>query len=359
MSKRGRVFILTTAATMTAVLGIGAVRYLTFDPVVWANDVNDELSPTAIVRKREANGASAQPPEQPADAELEAWQARAALRAKSMRERFHPGGGECVRYGGGDPPAPDVVDEAAEAIVTGGLATQLGELLADALRWRTEADDRAHAADVSTEVMTHFSSDAGAWERLGLWMHRDAVLTELRKKVALPPSVAERHVRLDSSTRAKELTVRYGRALLPAAMQVTATMRSVDLRAPQIAFLSPGVAERELEGRLGPPAGRTNDTLAWSDPPLEVLLDERREVVAVSRAVEEGRDHVVVGDSPLGAGDEASLVSALGAPSWRADDGTRREVIWDSGAFRRRVLLDGGKLARVELWKKDRLTPPK
>lgn len=362
MNGRRRAFIalIIVGALVLVVVGLAAVRYFTFDPVAWAAGVNDELSPPTM--RRAAASASAQTPastDGKPDADLETWKARTMERAKAMRARFHRGGAECVRYGGGDDPAPAAVDEAAEAILGGGLAPQLGELIADAARWRTEADDRAHAADVSTEVMTYFGENAGPWQRLGLRMHRGAALAALRKYVGEPPPPSERHVRPESTARAHEVADRYGRALLPAAMKITQRVRTVDLRAPKIAFLSPGMPEGELESLLGTPAERTNDTWAWSDPPVEVLLDDRHEVIAVSRAMHEGREALVAGDSMLPSRDEGSLVGALGSPQWSHDDGANREVVWEAGPLRRRVLFERGALSRVELWKKERLTPPK
>lgn len=357
--------IIIAGAVLAAALGLGVTRYVTFDPVAWADAVNDELSPAAVMARRASSAASAKTATSPpgasggSDADLEAWRARARERSKAMRARFHPGSGDCVRYGGAEEPPPAVVDETAEAIVGAGLAPHLGELLADAVRWRAEADERAHAADAATEVLTYFGEHAGPWQRVGIWMHRNAALAALRKHVVAPPSDSSVHVAPESTARAREVTERYGRAILPAAMKITAVVRTVDLRAPQIAYLSPGMPESELERRIGTPAERTNDTWAWVDPALEVLVDERHEVIAISRGVQPGRDHVVVGDTALPGGDEPTLVKVLGAPAWAHDDHALREVVWEAGPLRRRLLLEDGKLSRVELWKKERLAPPK
>lgn len=350
---------------MLALASVAGIRYLTFDPIAWTDGVNEEVSPVPMLMRRVPSavphGESGTPPGKPdlADAEIEAWKARALVRGKAMQARFHSGAVACVRYGTPDAPSPALVAEAADAIVNAGLAPQVRELVTDVARWRAEADDRVHAADLPTEVLTYFGENASVWQRLGLWMHRGAALAALRQHAATPQAQSEHHVRPESSAAARQIGERYGSVLVPAAMSVHAELRGVDLRAPQIAFLSPGMPERELEGRLGPPEGRTVDTWTWKDPAVEVLFDERHEVLAVSRAIHGADGALGAGGIMLANRDEPTLREVLGAPAWTHDDGEHRELVWEAGPFRRRILLERGNVARVELWKKDRLAPPK
>ncbi|HEY8078721.1 MAG TPA: hypothetical protein VIF62_31535 [Labilithrix sp.] len=330
-----------TRILLVAGFAIGALavaRYATFDAVAWSDDVADRMSPFS-------------------GGTLDAQQTRWTETMKAMRTRFHPGDGACVRYGALAPPSLEVIREAAEAIVDAGLARELDGLVADALRWRMEEDDKLHAEAAAAEAFDFFSAEAAPWERVGVWMHRNAARDALHTRLA--PHIVERHVKPESEPRARAIATRFGPYVTNAAFQVAKGMRNVDLGGERLRWIRPGMSADDVEARLGPPDERKDSAWTWREPATEVLFDDGHEVAAIARTLSKSSfdASLVLGEETIVARDDASIVAKLGAPAWTHDDDDERELVWDAGAARRRLVFESGTLARVELWKRDRLAP--
>lgn len=354
--------IALSAAVVTALLGgLVIVRYVTFDPKQFVDEVQDHLNPlrptppgTGRAAGEKAN-AEATPllPPIPSDPAARVRQFEGELTA--LRHEYHTAKGPCFRYPAKDdlPSAPEKADEVVDAFLAAGLVGRLDALLPVAARWTRDADNATHRLDPAREVVDHFANEASFWTWLGVAL-RGGAIREAAQAVLKPaePPTPDAPLSPEEEARAKPLWERFGYGhLLQGAMRVPVRMHVVDLRAARLRLLEPEMAQSEVRARLG--AGDEEGT-RWRYPRFgtEVTFDERGHVIGIASSVAPG-DQVIVDGIAQRDLREASLARIMGKPLRDGQaDGGETVLVYDLGP-QAMVLVFVDQLVRVEVWRKD------
>jgi hypothetical protein len=361
--RRRWVLVALSVAVPMAVVVALVVRYVTFDPKSFVSEVDERLNPLRpkpADKDRAVGAASREAPLLGPVPSTTAERVRQFDRTMAeLRKRYHTAAMPCYRYLSKEDAssAPDKADEVADALLAADLAARLDVLMPAAAQWARDADSATHAADTAAEVVEHFANQAGLWTRLGVAMHRDAI-HEAARAVVVPrvPPVRGTPLSLEEEARAKPLWERYGHLqLLQGAMRIASRMRVVDLRAPQLRLVEPGMSQSAVRGRLG---AAEEDGEHWRYPQFgtEVTFDKQGSVTGVATRLVPGDQVIVDGTAPRELG-EASVARLMGRPL-RAGEGEGGEsmLVYGAGAHAM-VLVFAGQLARVELWRKDLVVP--
>lgn len=356
--RRWRVAVALAVALVAGVIVL-IVRFCTFDPKAFVSGVEERLDPfrpRASARGRPAGSASRGA--SGADQAVRVRQRELALAA--LRQRYHASPGLCYRYPTKED-APDETDaradEIADALLAADLMGRLDALVPTSLRWAKEADDAAHGVGPEAEVVEHFADEAGLWTRLGVALRRAATLEAARVALVPPPPPAPNApLSQEEEARAKPLWERYGHlGLLTGATRLAQRVHAVELRGTQLRLLEPGMPESAVRARLGP---AEEDGRRWRYPPLgtEVSFDEQGRVAGIASQLAFG-DRVTVGGTEIPLDDEASLVRLMGKPLRDAQTEKGEAVLVYRAGPHAMLLVLAGRLARVELWRKDLVLP--
>lgn len=369
--RRRRPYLLV--GTFAAIVGVAAWRYASFDVAQYADDVSAQLSsigPTTVSSLHAIAGAAS--PDSVVDAalslEADGFPDRAERYLETMtalRGRYHSGPSPCGRYPASINPSPAAVDEATDAIIAAGLASELDEITLESSRWEQSEDTLAHKLDFPTEVYQYFVDRGTFWTRLGIWMHRDSVHGALQRRLRPNADVFEKVTGLSDDARAQitEIWTRYGPAIRQAVQRVARRKLHVELRAPRLRLVEPNMTEAQVRGLLGNPADDAGERWTYPDLAAVVAFGADRRVSAITCSFAEWRTQatVYVDGQPVVHLDEATVIGLLGQPAWARlvsqDPRSGREVVYDVGPHRLRlVFLE--RLERVELWRRDLLVGP-
>jgi hypothetical protein len=180
-------------------------------------------------------------------------------------------------------------------------------------------------------------------------MHRHAIEDAVRPVVEpKPPPVRGTPLSPEEEARAKPLWERYGYLqLLQGAMRIGVRTHVIDLRAPHLRLLSPGMSQSAVRARLG---ATEEDGEHWRYPQFatEVSFDEQGRVIGIATRLAAGDQVIVDGTAQRELG-EASVARLMGRPL-REAQGERGESVLVYGAGpHAMVLMFTGQLARVEL----------
>jgi hypothetical protein len=173
--------------------------------------------------------------------------------------------------------------------------------------------------------------------------------------VPLPPLTPNGPLSPEEEARAKPLWDRYGHfGILAGATRLAQRVHAVDLRGTQLRLLEPGMSESAVRARLGP---AEEDGRRWRYPPLgtEVSFDEQGRVIGIASRLAFG-DRVTVSGTEIPL-DEAPLVRALGEPLRDAQTEEGEAVLVYGAGPHAMLLVLAGRLARVELWRRDLVLP--
>jgi hypothetical protein len=312
---------------VAAVLGCGLlcllfVRWVTFEPTAYARSAWQQFS--------------AVPPGLGAD-------------HKAIESHFHHGPLPCARYSSLEQfQAPAQVDEAVEDILSSGLVGKIDELGAESSRWEQEKDKPFHAADQTTEVLEHVSAHDTLWNRIGVWMRRDATLEELRATMRPTPAFQARRLSGNDQLQAKALWSRHG-FLTPALLRITRWLLFIDLAAPHLRLVHPDMTDAQAAEILRDSSIRSN--ARQSLPDVRVSIDDQHRVAAVRwQADASGQTPVFVGNKMLYSPGKVEVIAELGLPLVMRDEDV---LSYDRGTYRQRILFSNNRLSAVELWRAD------
>lgn len=355
-------------AGIVVVLALTAgVRHATFDPQQFARDVEAELSPFPLGTVETLRGIASAPSDASAaplimglPADLEGTIERYATTMASMRRRFHGGSGPCMRYptnqDGGGPPEP--LDEVVDAIFAAELGSRVDALARSSSRWEAEEDAKQHKSDRTAEVMEYFTDAASAWKKLGIAMHRKAVEASIRDVAERTGAIRGELLRPDEEPRGKVLSKRFGhRRLLGAGLKIAQRKSELDLRAPQLRLVEPGMSRAAVRGRLGV-ADQGGERWRYSKDRVEVSFDRQDHVTGVVFTLRDGLSSVIVDGKRIVQLDEPSLTSVMGKPLRDAEGEAGETVlVYAAGPHARLLVFEGGHLTRIELWRRDLVVP--
>jgi hypothetical protein len=347
---------LSTTAVAAAIIIVLVVRYITFDPKLFVSEVDDRLNPLRPKPAGSASHATSLLGPAPSDKTERVRQLERTI--AELHQRYHTSAAPCFRYPSKEDVAgaPEKADEVADALLAADLAGRLDALMLTAAQWARDADTATHALSAAGEVVEYFANQAGLWTRLGVAMHRHAV-DEAAKAVVEPrlPPLSGTPLSPEEEARAKPLWERYGHLqLLQGAMRVGMRMHVVDLRAPQLRLLEPGMSESAVRARLGT-AEEDGDHWRYPRFGTEVSFKDGR-VTGIATNLAPGDQVIVDGAAQRDLG-EASVVRLMGRPL-REGQGERGESMFVYGAGPHAVVLVFlGQLGRVELWRKDLVVP--
>jgi hypothetical protein len=357
---------MTRVGKMALVVGFAlpalaaVVRAVTFDPQAYARSIDEELRPLSgpdvAALHSIASASSASEVLGGLDSlDVSVLNTRmTAFRENldGLRARFHRGSTPCARYPlyGEAPADAEVV---AEALATARLAPHLTEVTRACASWQEERDARLHEKDVAAEVVEYFSGRANPWTRLGVWMRSGATVDAARalRQSPLPaPALPE-----ETAPAARAICETYAfESLMAGSLRVATRKQGVDLTAPEMHLLHPGMTAAEVRDRLGEPAEQGAEW-TYHGCGARVRFDAEGRVRAIATPIEGWHTHVVVRQQAMPALDRASLVEALGEPKWLGDENARiacdgDEVLgYDRGPYASVLCFLGGQLKSVEL----------
>ena len=185
-------------------------------------------------------------------------------------------------------------------------------------------------------------------------MHRSAALAALRERTS-PPGIASRRLPQELTAQGKDLWTRFGSLTAPI-MRVSQWKRTVDLKAPRLGLLRPGMPSqqaRELLERRPGAAPELQPSLA-----LGIGLDDQQRIGVVRCMVAGDRPPPIQVDGGLLVHPgQAELARVLGSPLWSARLSEHETaLVYDRGEFRQRLVLVDDVLAGVELWQREMLS---
>lgn len=360
-SRKRLVLAALSAVAVTSLAVALAVRYTTFDAKHFVSEVETRLNPMRPTPPA-APGATGSAASEarllgplPTDPAERVRQFETTMAA--MNERYHPPPGLCFRYPtkeDGSARSMEKADEVADALLAADLAGRLDALVPASAKWALDADNAKHAAAPEVEVVEYFADEAGLWTQLGVAMHRTAVQDIMRRALEQkpPPPVQGVPLSAEEEARARPLAERYGHLeLLQGAMRVGARLHLVDLRAPRLRLVEPGMSQSAVRTRLGP---AEEDGLHWRYPRMgtEVSFNEQGVVTGVVSLLTFG-DQVLVDGAAQRSLDESSLARLMGKPlSDAVGEQGEPVLVYPAGPYAM-LLVFAGQLARVELWQRD------
>ncbi len=355
---------LSTAVATTFVVAL-VVRYVTFDPKRFVSEVDDRLNPLRpkpVDTARAVGSASRATPLIGPVPEGTTERVRQFERTMAeLRQRYHTSAAPCFRYPSKEdaPSAPEKADEVADALLAADLVGRLDALMPASAQWARDADTATHADSTAVEVVEHFANQTSPWTRLGVAIHRHAIDAAARAVVEprQPPVGSTRTLlSLEEEARAMPLWERYGHLqLLEGAMRVGFRMHVVDLRAPQLRLVEPGMSPSAVRARLG---AAEEDGEHWRYPRFgtEVSFNGQGRVTGVATKLTVGDQVIVDGTAQRELG-EASVARLMGRPLREGQgEGGESLLVYGAGPHAM-VLVFSGQLARVELWRKDLVVP--
>jgi hypothetical protein len=335
-----------------------AVRAATFDPAAYARSVQAQMSafgdadPGAL--RSIANASTPAQVMAGVDRidvpDLEKRVAAVQQTLRDLRARFHQGDGPCARYPSEDDLRSADADAVARDLVEAKLAPHLSEALSACSLWQSEQDAGHHAQDVAAEAVAYFSTKADPWTRLGVVLRRDATRDAMEALVRgrAAPELSE-----TIADPARALCQRYG-SLVAGSMLVARRKGRVDLGAPEMHLLSPGMTAGDVRDRLGDPS-TSGTEWRYGDLGAVIGFGPDGRVVRIRTGVEGWRPLVIAGDRPIVGRDRTTIVDALGPPSATGDEDARvacdadEVLLYRRGAFEQALCFLGGRLHTVEL----------
>jgi hypothetical protein len=350
------VLVALSAAVVTTFIVALVVRYVTFEPKRFVSELDDRINP---LRPKGADSARAAPLIGPVPSDTADRVRQFERTMAELRQRYHSAAVPCVRYPTKeDPPiAPEKADEVADALLDADLVSRLDALMPALAKWARDADSATHAGSTASEVVDHFAKQAGLWTRLGVAMHRSAIDAAARPVIEpSPPPVRGTPLSPEEEARAKPLWERYGHhQLLQGAMRVGYRMHVVDLRAPRLRLVEPGMSQSAVRARLGT---AEEDGEHWRYPRFgtEVTFDAQGNVIGIATRLAPG-DHVMLDGAEQRELGEAPLARLMGKPLREGiGEGGESMLVYGAGPHAM-VLVFAGQLARAELWRKDLVVP--